>query len=175
MQSHTQTNPAASAIFIKIFDLPSRVDLEDLQPNKKLLSDEEISAVKLVLKTAPNGRHKKHVLKTAYDVVKLENRFFAVYKGIKHDKDLNHNSEKTRITKLAQDLDSSEWFIIKILADKPVKEAERLDIDCATLSCLTCYACTSLVLEVDVVLIFPYSTIGCTNLATFVQKPSIIG
>jgi serine/threonine protein kinase len=113
--------------------IPKQVDLSDLQSNGKLLTDEQITAVKRSLNESKNGRYKKQPLNLDYDIVKIDDQFYAIYKGKKHKKELG--SGKFGLTKLSQNLTTGEWTAIKIIVEKqeeskpikkePVKKEEK--------------------------------------------------
>jgi serine/threonine protein kinase len=124
---------------IRLPSLPKKVDINDLNPtNGKLLSEQEIAQAKSLLQAAirtnetPRLRARDH----RYAVVSLidtktnKRRYYAIYKGEKHDKHLGSGSFGK--VKLMQDLDTGEWCAVKLqnLNNIPLKmvaqEAENL-------------------------------------------------
>jgi serine/threonine protein kinase len=89
---------------------PPKEALSDIQPNGKLLTDEQIATLKTM--ELKEGRHSKHDINLPYSIIKQDNDYFAIYKGKKHGKSLGEGAFGK--VKLAQNLNSGEWIALKI-------------------------------------------------------------
>lgn len=88
-----------------------KVDPDHLSSNGMLLSDAEILQLKKRISDQPDGRYTKLKAKSPYPIIKFANRYFAVYKGLKSDSELGKGGEG--YAKLAQDLDSGTFYVVK--------------------------------------------------------------
>jgi serine/threonine protein kinase len=114
--------------------LHPRVDLTDLHPNHKLLSDLEIVQYVAIFLTLPDGRYRKKDPKitakhpdfiSKYGIIKLGEELFAVYKGKKSNKEIFFSAGKK--VKLAQQLLTGAWYALKIITDPMPPLVERVD------------------------------------------------
>ncbi|MFZ2314376.1 MAG: protein kinase [Gammaproteobacteria bacterium] len=124
---------------INFSSLPKKLDKTDLQTNGKLLSDEQIKQAQKEFakrKFKPNEVPylSKKILKTPYSILKSDDQLFAVYGGVKANKHLGAGAFGT--AKLAQNLQSGEWFVLKVQAvqDKVALEKEAAVSKAAGLS-----------------------------------------
>ena len=99
--------------WVKIDYIPSVVDKSDLHPNKKLLSDERIAALIKNKDKLQIGRNKKADIGTLFDVSYIKNQFFAIYKGVTSQKQLDSGAYGT--VKLAQNIITGDWVPLKII------------------------------------------------------------
>lgn len=67
--------------------LPLQMDPNHLDANGKLLSDDEIARIIEATKNSPDKRFIKKELKTKYSIVKIGTDLFAIYQGVKHNKE----------------------------------------------------------------------------------------
>ncbi len=107
--------------------LPRQVDLNDVIEVKgklSLLSEDTIQQIrdKIESITTPDTsyRFRKTDLQTnnptnTYSIIKIENKYYAVYKGIKQDKALGYGTSGT--AKLVLDLETFEWLCLKIQSE----------------------------------------------------------
>jgi serine/threonine protein kinase len=104
--------------------LHPKVDLVDLYPNRKLLSDEEIAEYKSIFQSLPDGRFRKkdyRFLKlhpnfvAKYGIIKFGDELFAIYKGRTHNKHIYYDDSHKKV-KLSQELNSGNWYALKIEA-----------------------------------------------------------
>lgn len=99
--------------------IPSQVDLADLQANWKLLNDSEIKQLKDEHQTLEDNRYPKKDLNLKYGVIQLQNRYFAIYKGKRHNTQehkytLGEGNPKFKVNvKVVQDLDSGQFYALK--------------------------------------------------------------
>lgn len=114
---------------ISFSSLPKKVEKSDLQANGKLLSDNDIKKIQKEFSKRKFPANElpylsKKILKTAYSVIKNDDQFFAIYGGLKANKHLGAGAFGA--AKLAQNLKSGEWFVLKVQAvqDKIALEKE---------------------------------------------------
>ena len=93
--------------------LPCHVDISDLGPNGRLLSDDVIARLKTALKS--DGRYRYISVDDAkirlnYAVIVQGSKRFAIYKGKKNS--VGEGGYGT--VKLAQDLETGEWHALKV-------------------------------------------------------------
>lgn len=106
----TSTNPTLNST-------PKKVNKKDLNPgNSKLLSDKKIEDVKTEFANKPD-KIRLQKKSQGYAALKIKDqegkeRYLAVYKGVKQNKHLGVGVEGK--AKLAQDLDTGEWVVVKI-------------------------------------------------------------
>ncbi len=117
----------------RYFVIPHQVDKHDLNKNRMLLSDEQIAAIRDLIKGGDIhiGRNKKSALrdyaqpddpamqclaKLKYSIIHTENGTYALYLGKEHN-----NGEHILgaggfgKVKLAQNIDTGEWVAVKII------------------------------------------------------------
>lgn len=107
--------------------------LEDIQSNGKLIDNAQIDKIKRLLENEPDGRYTKKYLSeklgepVSFSISKVEDQYFAIYKGFKKGKALG--SGMFGGVKLAQNIDTGEWSAIKIqvINDPSVDETERAE------------------------------------------------
>ena len=94
--------------------LHDKISVAHIQANGKLFSDEQIIAIKNLLKDKKDGRYRKALLgsfSSKFGVIKLNNNYYAVYYGEKHGR---HVSKSGHVkVKLVQELESGKWYLLK--------------------------------------------------------------
>lgn len=109
--------------------IPSKIDLNDLNNNRKLLSDEHITQIKQQFLV--NGRYRYlGKQRLPFAVVKQDDDYFAIYRGRK--KGLGKGSYGQ--VKLVQNLITGEWVVVKVQAIGSKSQLERLNNEVAALT-----------------------------------------
>src|SRR3990167_3105407 len=120
--------------------LHPKVDLSDLHENGKLLSDQEIEIVRRMIPRYYDGRFLKKILHmnpglkgVQFSIQKQEDELYAIYRGKKKDKQLGAGSFGS--AKLAQNLNTGQWVVVKIIkADKqPSNQDKDIEIETSAL------------------------------------------
>lgn len=121
--SETRNN----TITAEIPNIHRKVDIKDLDANGKLIPEENWDAVKLavdrlirekgkggrITKQALNAVLKYEGIHVNFSITKHGDKYFAIYKGKKHDKSLGAGGLGS--VKLVQDIDSGKWYAFKIM------------------------------------------------------------
>jgi len=124
MQSHGQPNIKLDIVSIPY--LPRQVDLNDvIEVNGKLslLSEDNIQKLRdKISGISPTSRYRfrkadlrTHNLPDIFSIIKIENKYYAVYKGLKKKKALGYGTSGT--AKIALDLQTFEWLCLKIQSE----------------------------------------------------------
>ncbi|WP_165482746.1 protein kinase domain-containing protein [Legionella gresilensis] len=104
--------------------IPFKVNLEDLSPDNKLLTNNQITQVikdieiikksshKILKKEHFAQRFKKIELNTAYDILVFDENYYAIYYGAQRNKHVG--SGGFGYVKLVQNLKSGEWAVLKL-------------------------------------------------------------
>lgn len=97
--------------------IPAKVDIADvIHTGGRLIAQEDVASVKAAikhLKQNSDGRFSKKELQTKYSIIKIDNQFYAIYKGVKHNKHLGKGAFGT--VKLVQNIDDGSWAVIKTI------------------------------------------------------------
>jgi serine/threonine protein kinase len=108
----------------------SKTELKDLKSNQKLYDAEEIATIKSL--GLREGRTKSTVLKgidnkdDRWDVIRSGDNYYAIYKG----KEKFHlGSGSYGFTKLAQDLETGDWLVLKVIDDPDKSKRQKKDFD----------------------------------------------
>src|SRR3990167_7335522 len=118
--------------------LHPKVDLSDLHENGKLLSDQEIEIIRRI--HHDDGRLLKRILQrnpelkgVHFSIQKQDDELYAIYRGKKKDKQLGAGSFGS--AKLAQNLNTGQWVVVKIIkADKqPSNQDKDIEIETSAL------------------------------------------
>ena len=122
MQSY---NPrvAKKINIIDIPYIPDQIDLDDLEETDgklMLLPEKHIKQIRSALEKETENkikRYRKNELKqlglpTKYSIVKLNGKYYAIYKGLKENKALGKGY--FGVVKIAQNLETGEWVALKI-------------------------------------------------------------
>lgn len=101
---------------ITLPDIPTQVDPSDLKEEDKLLTADEITAIKSA--NLDNRRYTKAELRAKginikYHIIKKNDAYFAVYYGVSKGKEIYQNKVGTRSLKYAQNIDTGEWVVLK--------------------------------------------------------------
>ena len=103
----------------KLPEIPAKVDFAHLDASNKLLSQNEIDLIQS--SKLPQGRTKKEDLKKIpglenieYAVTRDGNDYYAIYHGQQQGKELFHSKANNRLVKLAQNINTAEWAVLKI-------------------------------------------------------------
>lgn len=110
-----------------------KVDLEDIHPNGRLLSDDEITRVRDRVRSQLGSdeepaRYSKNSLGTKYPIIVANGKMYAVYKGDKHGKALGSGAFGT--AKLIQDLETGQWAVLKVIKHDS-KKSFKSELDSA--------------------------------------------
>ncbi|MGQ3888583.1 protein kinase domain-containing protein [Legionella sp. CNM-1927-20] len=113
--------------------IPLKVNLEDLSPDNKLLTNQQIAQAIKDIEIIKNKSHKifkkkpfaqrfkKAELNTPYDIIVFNKNYYAIYYGAKQNKHVG--SGGFGYVKLVQNLKSGEWAILKLtVVDKKHNE-----------------------------------------------------
>lgn len=105
-------------------NVPQNVDTSHLK-NGKLIDPAQMPNIENVLMNFPDGRYKKQFINqelkskfnidnaVEFDIIKYQNKLYGVYLGQSHDRHLGSGAFGS--VKLAQDLQSNEWFALKLM------------------------------------------------------------
>ena len=96
----------------KLAFFPPEININLLQENGKLLDEATISQLKIKLETA-HGRFSKKILKTPYGIIQNETGLYAIYRDVNDNNQFELGHGKFGAVKLAQSLDTGEWYILK--------------------------------------------------------------
>jgi len=127
MQSQGQQNMKLKIIAIPY--LPGQVDLDDVTEVNGKLSLLPANAIKQIRQeieirklSGPETTRRfskselqQYGVPATYSIIKAENRYYAVYKGVKQQKEVGYGSFGT--VKLALDLETFEWVSLKTQAE----------------------------------------------------------
>ncbi len=110
---------------------PRKVDPTFLSDNGKLYTDREIAHIKKTIQSEVPGKDNYYVPRTKikftndldgpFSVTRIEGQYYAIYPGKKNGSHLGEGAFGK--TKLAQNLDTGEWVVIKIMRNRDEHEA----------------------------------------------------
>lgn len=108
--------------------IPTQVDIADVgRTNGRLIPQEQVADVKMriaKIKSA-DGRYSKKELNTPYSVTKINDQYFAIYKGEQHGKLLGKGAFGS--VKLVQNIETGTWAVIKTIRKKLDSDQESHD------------------------------------------------
>ncbi|QLZ70618.1 hypothetical protein FOLKNPGA_03432 [Legionella sp. PC1000] len=95
---------------ITIPNVPFTVDVDRLQSNNRLLSNDEISRLEKM--NLSRGHHHKHETNTPYTIIAGNDALYAVYYGKKANAHLGEGAYG--LVKVGQNLKTGKWIVLKI-------------------------------------------------------------
>jgi serine/threonine protein kinase len=113
---------------VEIPYIPAQVDIEDvIHQNGRLISPNDVPGIMKKIDELGNNdrKYSKKELKTKFSILKIHDQYYAVYKGVKHEKHLGKGVFGT--VKLIQNISDGTWAVIKTILKDETKPDESLE------------------------------------------------